>query len=707
MKIHVSTFLPFPLSLLEMLVASSLAHAGGAITGLDDLPGTLPPNIGAAAFGLSDDGQVLVGAVRLDAFNYRAYRFDTSGKTQLPGTLGYQHVLAQATSADGSVIVGYELPTYASADANALVWTNGTMTILPDLNLAPTQFVSASSKAVAVSNDGSVVAGHSLTSAGRWHAVRWIGGAAPVDLDNGASTTSFTADLDDTGATVVGYRTNPFDPAGLIEEAFRWTAGGGMAGLGVLAGDAGAGARSRATGVSANGGAVAGWSRGPAPGDTQTAFRWTQANGMQGLGLLTGGTYSLASDINADGSVIVGNADRPVPGMSFNGAYAFRWQDGVGMQTVGDWLAANGVTVGSNTFTDAVAVDASGNVVVGKGQINGYTQTYIARVSGTTGGTGGTGGTGVIGLADFNATLAAWRYNLSLIAQRYGLTLWGAHHRPLMDTGLANDAGTGLWVTGDIARDDDSDARQALGEVGVFHDLGPSLRLGLGLGAGGVRLDSDFGGKTRASGGYAVFEADYAPGGKRDFIVSVTGLIGRMDATVRRGYLNGATLDASSGDTDADTVAVRLRVDKRDAIRLGRFGLNPYAAFSYARTELDAYAESGGGFPAAYAGQRVRTHELRLGATATTALTDTSDLRLSAELAGARNDGSAVTGAVLGAGGFAFAFGAADDTRTWGRLGVEIDHRIGKASVLSGSLHGASEGNDARVSASLGWKTVF
>lgn len=51
------------------------------------------------------------------------------------------------------------------------------------------------------------------------------------------------------------------------------------------------------------------------------------------------------------------------------------------------------------------------------------------------------------------------------------------------------------------------------------------------------------------------------------------------------------------------------------------------------RTKLDAYAETGGGFPAQYAASKWTTNDLRLGAAARTALNAATDLRLGLEAA--------------------------------------------------------------------------
>ena len=84
-------------------------------------------------------------------------------------------------------------------------------------------------------------------------------------------------------------------------EAFRWTMGGGMVGLGDLPGGS---FHSAANSVSADGSVVVGFS---SSGNGNEAFIWTAGGGMVGIGDLPGGTFSSnAVDISADGSVVVG-----------------------------------------------------------------------------------------------------------------------------------------------------------------------------------------------------------------------------------------------------------------------------------------------------------------------------------------------------------------------------------------------------------------
>jgi uncharacterized protein YhjY with autotransporter beta-barrel domain len=97
---------------------------------------------------------------------------------------------------------------------------------------------------------------------------------------------------------------------------------------------------------------------------------------------------------------------------------------------------------------------------------------------------------------------------------------------------------------------------------------------------------------------------------------SVTGYYGRFDTQISRNYMNGATVDSSSASPNATAYALRARLDWKDAAVLGQFHLSPYAAYTWAKTELDAYTETGGGFPAQYAASSWNTDDIRIGGAA-------------------------------------------------------------------------------------------
>ncbi len=101
------------------------------------------------------------------------------------------------------------------------------------------------------------------------------------------------------------------------DQAFRWTEQDGLIGLGDLPGGT---SWSMGTAVSADGSVVTGISSGDIGSQV---FRWTSGDGMVSLG------HGEAKGISADGSVIVGMS-------SFgNGQEAFRWTDGSGMVGLG------------------------------------------------------------------------------------------------------------------------------------------------------------------------------------------------------------------------------------------------------------------------------------------------------------------------------------------------------------------------------------
>jgi probable HAF family extracellular repeat protein len=139
------------------------------------------------------------------------------------------------------------------------------------------------------------------------------------------------------GMVVVGQSNSAFG-----FETFRWTAAGGMIGLGFLPGGHG----SIASGTSANGSVVVGISS-SSLAQVAEAFRWTAAGGMIGLGFLPGGTDSFTNGVSADGRVVVGMAN------DATFFQAIRWTQESGMVSLGLNLSA------------AFATSADGSVVVG------------------------------------------------------------------------------------------------------------------------------------------------------------------------------------------------------------------------------------------------------------------------------------------------------------------------------------------------------
>jgi probable HAF family extracellular repeat protein len=142
-------------------------------------------------------------------------------------------------------------------------------------------------------------------------------------------------------------------------EDIRWTVDGGFQDLG-LPGIAYA--------VSSDGGVVVG-SGSPLGNYNPTAFRWTQAGGMEDLGTLPGFTTSTAIGVSDDGQVVVGTAgpvlySDPVLASHFDPTNRpFVWTAATGMQDLNDILAHAGVGLTGITLLGITGVSNDGKIV--------------------------------------------------------------------------------------------------------------------------------------------------------------------------------------------------------------------------------------------------------------------------------------------------------------------------------------------------------
>ena len=170
----------------------------------------------------------------------------------------------------------------------------------------------------------------------------------------GGPTGSIAFALSRNGRYVAGAGDVGFTPDGAPEASMWSNPALSPVPLGLLAG----GSSSVAYGISDLGNIAVG------EADSQLgneAFVWTPQGGMVGLGDLPGGRYqSTARGVSANGAVVVGGAS------GANGAESFRWTTSTGMVTLGHLPGGGGgVTLG----THATAVSADGQVVVGTDQI--------------------------------------------------------------------------------------------------------------------------------------------------------------------------------------------------------------------------------------------------------------------------------------------------------------------------------------------------
>lgn len=234
---------------------------------------------------------------------------------------GDTDVVPNGVSADGSVVVGQSSP-WGDQGFRPIEWTASGGA----LNLG-SQFGSAN----AVSSDGSViVGGATLAGSNSLQAFRWTAGSGLTGLgvQSGYGSSTATAVSSD-GSVIVGYSSTGYILGSCNatfcfvtvpqDQAFRWTASGGLVGLGFFPGaSAQSFGSSEAYGVSADGSVVVGAST--YGGNIGQAFRWTSATGMVALGVLPGDWSSTATAVSADGSVVVGYSQN----LAY-GAQAFRW----------------------------------------------------------------------------------------------------------------------------------------------------------------------------------------------------------------------------------------------------------------------------------------------------------------------------------------------------------------------------------------------
>jgi probable HAF family extracellular repeat protein len=151
------------------------------------------------------------------------------------------------------------------------------------------------------------------------------------------------------GSVVVGYSNSGSSG----QQAFRWV-GGVMTGLGYLGGDT-----SQAYAVSADGTTVVGHANAPSDSTTNYAFEW-QSGGMWVIDFNTcGGSGPLANGVNANGSVIVGQQGTDHTGGCFPGR-ALEWAGGGE-----DFLDFTFIS-GSLPSGMARGTNADGSVVVGQ-----------------------------------------------------------------------------------------------------------------------------------------------------------------------------------------------------------------------------------------------------------------------------------------------------------------------------------------------------
>lgn len=346
---------------LVLLMSSARAASAGFFLGVGDLPGGA---FSSVAEGISPDGTVAVGNSDASGGS-EAFRWTSGGGiVALPGSAT---AFAVDTSWGGGVSVGQ---VHSGGSPRAVAWQGvAAPTILPNLSLSDVE-----AQANGVSDDGTIIVGGTVTTpnlAGR--AARWtFDGSAwhvteLVPLAGTQAAQAFAVSAD--GSIAVGFNNVPSDPR---IEAVRWTNPTTPEGLGDLAGGA---LHSLALGISADGGTIVGVGTTAAG---QEAFRWTSSFFMEGLGVPTGFTSSLAQAASGDGAIIVGLAQGGP-----DGNRGFLWTQATGPITIEDYFISMGLgpDIAQWTLARVTDVSSDGLTFVGVGvDPLGQQQGWVARV---------------------------------------------------------------------------------------------------------------------------------------------------------------------------------------------------------------------------------------------------------------------------------------------------------------------------------------
>jgi probable HAF family extracellular repeat protein len=233
------------------------------------------------------------------------------------------------------------------------------------------------SRAFDISADGNTIVGNAQSAAGN-EAYRWTRQTGMRSLGDfvGGDVNSQAHGVSADGSVIVGYGTGAFNHP----QAAVWI---NLSPPQVLPMPTGV-LRSQANAVSADGSLAVGFMEFGVSSGTVThaeAFRWSAGSPVISLGDLPGASrYSVAHDVSADGSVIVGASDT-LRDDGFDTRAAFYWTAESGMVNLRDLLVSHGATNLSGwRLSEARGVSADGLTVVGTGLHDGRIEAFIATI---------------------------------------------------------------------------------------------------------------------------------------------------------------------------------------------------------------------------------------------------------------------------------------------------------------------------------------
>lgn len=274
------------------------SRPGGAVA--LDRPDDAPSNLHEYfATDLNDAATIVSGWDQSAAMRIQPYRLTSTAQWLLPQALPFHHARANATSASGSVIVGY---IAEGTEHQAFRWTSAGLVRLGDLPLGH-----VASSAADVSADGSVVVGTGKAG-DHYEGFHWTAATGMLSLGlTPGDTSSDARSVSRDGKVVVGQVSGP---TGAF--ASRWTAASGLVRLPQVPGAQISGA----VATSGDGKVAVGFAN--LSGELAT-WLWSEADGTrliseilaaQGVDL-SGWYLEYVSAISADGKTILGSGNAP------------------------------------------------------------------------------------------------------------------------------------------------------------------------------------------------------------------------------------------------------------------------------------------------------------------------------------------------------------------------------------------------------------
>lgn len=621
-------------------------------------------------FGLNGDGSIAVGGTNASpstAFSWT----EATGVQSLRFPVTFNSTSANGVSISGNFIAG-SYTTFMGSDRKAFIYNNGSVVTQPtgfeDLSGKPIDGYS-DFEVSGISGDGQTVIGRANGKSQEQRGFLWSTSTNKVlvlDLPGGASSSNASA-INEFGNVVVGSTDAGTDAVywkNLSPEVLPKLNGG---------------FNSSANDVDNIGNVVVGSASDGANGGTPRAVRWLYKplgqTTITSLGVLPGGSSSVAHGVSGDGQKIVGSS---FDGAQFKGFY---WTASDGIRTVEDWLRDTGVTVDSDFAGNTTQISSDGQVVAG------YTlgsDQYIAK-----------SGQGAITVFNYLGSLQNTNAQLYDIFRSLRLVLNGSHSHPLSKrTSQDKDL---FWVTGDWGTDNHgaSGGTAGLAEFGMGRNLGPvQLNIALGKSASNDTIDSD--------GNYVVVE------GIKPLSEDLWGVLTayHYDASIdgSREYFNAGGTDFSSIDTDGAGTGLRARLEWPTVWNNSNSNLGVFAEASYFKTKIDGYTETGGGFPATVSDIKDDVTRVNIGTSIQRVVNETTNLTGRLELVHQFQDKTpSVSGSIAGLSNFTL--GGTETDQTWARIGIGMDKRIGDGE-FSLMLNGTTEGEalDTWIAASYRYR---